>query len=100
MSHLKTIEWISDKPDHLLPGKVRMIDQARLPDELVYLETDKVEIIWDAIRKLRVRGAPAIGVAGAMGVVVGIQQLKATDGEELVRAVNKQADYPILILLL
>jgi len=93
MTHLKTIEWVSSQPDKLVPGAVRFIDQTQLPGELRYLETDDVKTVWDAIKKLKVRGAPAIGVAGAMGVVAGIQQLKTTDGEELVRAVNEQSDY-------
>ena len=61
-----SIEWIGD-----LDGCVRLIDQTRLPAELVYLDCRDVETVWEAIRSLRVRGAPAIGIAAAMGVVVG-----------------------------
>ncbi|MBI2805394.1 MAG: S-methyl-5-thioribose-1-phosphate isomerase [Planctomycetes bacterium] len=64
----RTIEWIGD-----LPGFVRLIDQTLLPTRLEYRECTSVEDIWEAIRSLRVRGAPAIGVAAAMGVVVGVQ---------------------------
>jgi len=57
-----TIEWAN--------GKVRMIDQRRLPHELVMLEVSTVDELCDAIRELAVRGAPALGVAGAMGIAL------------------------------
>ena len=93
MMHLKTIEWISDRKGSLIPGRVRMIDQTKLPGELVYIETADVKELWHAIKTLQVRGAPAIGVAAAMGVVIAVQNLDAKSGEELVREVNKAADY-------
>ncbi len=65
---LLSIEWIGD-----IDGCVRLIDQTRLPGELVYLDCRDVETVWEAIRSLRVRGAPAIGIAAAMGAVVGVQ---------------------------
>lgn len=71
--NLKTIEWVSDAPGRLTPGRARMIDQTRLPGELVYLETADVRAIWQAIKTLQVRGAPAIGVAAAMGVAAAAQ---------------------------
>jgi methylthioribose-1-phosphate isomerase len=51
-------------------GAVRMIDQRRLPGELVQLDVATVEELCDAIRTLAVRGAPALGVAGAMGMAL------------------------------
>lgn len=69
----RTIEWIGD-----LPGLVRLIDQTLLPTELQYRDCRSVEEIWEAIRMLRVRGAPAIGVAAAMGTVLGVQRLDVT----------------------
>jgi len=53
-------------------GKVRLIEQTRLPRELVYVECERVEEVADAIRRLAVRGAPAIGVAAAYGLVLGL----------------------------
>jgi methylthioribose-1-phosphate isomerase len=64
----RTLEWIGDLPGHLC-----LIDQTLLPNELAYRDCHTVEDVWEAIRMLRVRGAPAIGVAAAMGVVVGVQ---------------------------
>lgn len=91
--HLKTLEWISDRKGSLIPGRVRMIDQTKLPGELVYIETDDVKELWHAIKTLQVRGAPAIGVAAAMGIVIAVQKSDAKTGEELVREVNEAADY-------
>jgi methylthioribose-1-phosphate isomerase len=64
----RTLEWIGDTD-----GFVRLIDQTLLPVTLAYRDCRTVEEVWEAIRVLRVRGAPAIGVAAAMGVVVGVQ---------------------------
>src|SRR5262245_56690262 len=64
----RTIEWIGG-----IDGHVRLIDQTLLPTRLEYRDCRTVEEIWEAIRMLRVRGAPAIGVAAAMGVVLGMQ---------------------------
>src|SRR5438876_7941202 len=67
----RTLAWIGD-----IDGFVRLIDQTLLPTQLVYRDCHTVEEIWEAIRMLRVRGAPAIGVAAAMGVVLGVQRCK------------------------
>jgi methylthioribose-1-phosphate isomerase len=91
--HIRTIEWVSDGPSGLIPGRVRLVDQTRLPGELVYLETCDVGEIWLAIKNLQVRGAPAIGVAAAMGVVAAIQDHPATTGHELVEAVRAAAQH-------
>ena len=68
-----TIEWVD--------GHVRLIDQRRLPGELAFLDVATVEQLCEAIETLAVRGAPALGVAGAMGVA-----LAATRGEPLAEA--------------
>ena len=64
----QTLEWIGDEQGHL-----RLIDQTRLPAELVYLDCHDSETVFEAIRSLRVRGAPAIGIAAAYGVCLGVQ---------------------------
>src|SRR3970282_147498 len=58
--HTDAIGWSSS-------GSVRLLDQAALPTELRYLEADSVEAMAEAIRALRVRGAPLICIASAMG---------------------------------
>ena len=66
---VETISWLGAAP----AGRVRLIDQTLLPVEEVYLERDDYRDIAGDIHRLAVRGAPAIGVAGALGVVLGMQ---------------------------
>jgi len=73
--NLKTIEWLGDR--------VRLIDQTRLPLEFVHKETADYREIAESIRRLEVRGAPAIGVAGAMGVALAALESPADDLEGL-----------------
>lgn len=63
-----SIQWLGDTE-----GVVRLIDQTLLPTALTYRDCRTVEDIWEAIRSLRVRGAPAIGVTAALGVVLGVR---------------------------
>jgi methylthioribose-1-phosphate isomerase len=84
----RTIAWIGGTD-----GFVRLIDQTRLPTELVYRNCHTVEEIWEAIRVLRVRGAPAIGVAAAMGVVLGMQQCRAETREGYVGRLREVVAY-------
>ncbi len=93
MTPIKTIEWIPDAPPSLVPGRIRMVDQTRLPNELVYLETRDLREVWTAIKTLQVRGAPAIGIAAAMGVAAAAQAARASDGRELAAAAARAADY-------
>lgn len=65
----RTLEWIGD-----CNGYLRLLDQTLLPTQLAYRDCRNVEDVWEAIRSLRVRGAPAIGVAAAFGVVLGLQR--------------------------
>jgi methylthioribose-1-phosphate isomerase len=62
-----TIRWEGDVGGHLV-----LLDQTRLPAETAYLDCRTLEDVWQAIRRLSVRGAPAIGVAAAYGVCVGV----------------------------
>lgn len=62
---VSTIEWKNNR--------IRIIDQTKLPLRLEYLDCRDIKSIWKAIKELKVRGAPAIGVAGALGVVLGIK---------------------------
>src|SRR5271154_2473169 len=64
-----SIEWIGE-----LDGYVRLIDQTLLPTTLSYRDCRTVEEVWEAIRALRIRGAPAIGIAAAMGLVLAMQR--------------------------
>ncbi len=62
MSELKTVEWIN--------GRVRLIDQTRLPDKFAYVTLKNARQVAIAIKEMTVRGAPAIGVAAAMGLAL------------------------------
>jgi methylthioribose-1-phosphate isomerase len=68
----QTIEWTS-------AGTVRLIDQRKLPLEEVYVECRDLADVAHAIRTMQIRGAPAIGVAGAMGLALGAKTIR-TDG--------------------
>ena len=62
----RTLDWAA--------GRLRIVDQTRLPAAYEILEIDNVADLVDAIRRLAVRGAPAIGVAGGFGVVLAAQE--------------------------
>ncbi|MBM4142101.1 MAG: S-methyl-5-thioribose-1-phosphate isomerase [Lentisphaerae bacterium] len=89
----RTVEWVPDVPGRLAPGHVRMIDQTRLPAELAFIDTADVRAIWAAIRSLQVRGAPAIGIAAAMGVAAAAQAAADDDPAAVVAAANRAAEY-------
>ncbi len=72
---LSTVEWIGGPAD----GCLRLIDQTRLPIELVEVDCHDVPTVWEAIRSLRVRGAPAIGIAAAYGAVLGARSAGMAD---------------------
>ena len=60
-------------------GYLKLLDQTLLPVELNYVECRDAQAVWEAIRSLRVRGAPAIGIAAAYGVCLGLQAVADQD---------------------
>tara|TARA_B100001146_G_scaffold141711_1_gene124206 strand:- start:2771 stop:3805 length:1035 start_codon:yes stop_codon:yes gene_type:complete len=78
---LTTIEWKNNE--------VIMIDQTKLPNELVYVKFTDYNDVAEAIRTLVVRGAPAIGVSGAFGMALAGLQSKAETKEELLSDLEK-----------
>jgi methylthioribose-1-phosphate isomerase len=82
---IPTIEWVD--------GRVHLIDQTLLPNEFERIYCDDVESVWEAIKSLRVRGAPAIGIAGALGAVLGIWKSKATNYPDFAAELKKVTDY-------
>ncbi len=74
-------------------GKLVLIDQTRLPTELTTVTCDDVESAWEAIRALRVRGAPAIGITAAYAVILGLQTVPDTDRELFFRRLSEVCDY-------
>src|SRR5208337_5525122 len=81
---IKTLEWTN--------AGVRLIDQTKLPTEETYVTCKSYEEVAEAIRTMIVRGAPAIGVAAAMGVALGIRDSEATNYSELQRDFSHISD--------
>ncbi len=73
-------------------GMIRMIDQTRLPGQLIYLEIRDIPTLAEAIRSLRVRGAPAIGVAAAFGLLLAAEQSTATRPEAFFDELQETAE--------
>jgi methylthioribose-1-phosphate isomerase len=67
-------------PEHIIWKEdcLRLLDQTRLPEETVYLDCKTPQDVADAIKRLSVRGAPAIGIAAAYGVILGMDNLDQT----------------------
>lgn len=81
----QTISWQN--------GAIRLIDQTELPARLVYRDCLDLSGVWQAIRTLQVRGAPAIGIAGALGVAMAAHQSKAKEISEFCQEILKAIDY-------
>ncbi len=71
---VKTIELVGDK--------VRMLDQSKLPLEVRYIDCTDYRMVAEGIKKLWIRGAPAIGIAAAMGVAIGARKIQAKGFDE------------------
>ncbi len=77
---IKTIEWKDNK--------VVILDQSLLPLEIKYIYCDKYQMVAEAIKNLKIRGAPAIGIAAAMGIALGSQDIKAKGFEDFIEQVE------------
>lgn len=73
--------------------KLVIIDQTLLPTELKWITLDTLAAVWDAIKTLKVRGAPAIGVCAAFGVIVGIREKAPGNAAEVQQAVRESSAY-------
>ncbi len=88
MSTPEPIRWENQTDGHLV-----LLDQTLLPVEVKSIDCRTVESVWEAIKMLRVRGAPAIGIAAAYGVVVGIQTTSGKELSEVLARLHEVADY-------
>ncbi|GHT36397.1 methylthioribose-1-phosphate isomerase [Planctomycetales bacterium] len=87
--NIETLTWTGGRS-----GKLTLIDQTLLPLELREIDCPNVETVWEAIKTLRVRGAPAIGIAAAYGVCAGLQSLPADANHEMFkRRLDEIVDY-------
>ncbi len=81
----QTVGWVGD-PSR---GHLRLIDQTRLPTEFIEINCHDVPTVWEAIKLLRVRGAPAIGVAAAYGAVIGARSRGLADVDNVCQALRE-----------
>ncbi len=74
-------------------GCVKIIDQTKLPNKLEYIYCRDLDTLWHAIKRLSVRGAPALGVAAAFGVLLGIKKFKGNNTNDFIKFIKKTSDY-------
>jgi methylthioribose-1-phosphate isomerase len=82
---IPTISWKN--------GNVKLIDQTKLPGKFVFITCRDVETLWHAIKRLSVRGAPALGVAAAFGILLGLKKFKGNNSKDFLRHIEKVAQY-------
>lgn len=82
---IRTIDWAGNR--------IKMIDQTELPLRLKYLYVKDLKVLWEAIKVLRVRGAPALGAAAGLGVYLGIKDSKAKDFNGFIKELDKVIRY-------
>lgn len=81
-------ESISWQEDHLV-----ILDQTQLPLREIYSDVNTIGQVWEAIKKLKVRGAPAIGIAGAYGLYLGIRELDSKNFTSFNVELNRWIEY-------
>jgi methylthioribose-1-phosphate isomerase len=85
---IETLHWVGDANGHLA-----MIDQTLLPTEFKEIDCRDKESVWEAIKSLRIRGAPAIGIAAAYGVCLGLQPARENDEAAFFERLQEVTDY-------
>jgi methylthioribose-1-phosphate isomerase len=80
-----TIEWKDET--------VYIIDQTRLPTEKLFVTIDTAEAMWEAIKVLKIRGAPAIGIAAAFGIYLGIRGFRGDDKNRFYARLEEVCSY-------
>jgi len=83
---LQPVQWTDDH-------KLILLDQTQLPNAIVYETIDTIEPLWWAIKKLKVRGAPLIGVSAAYGAAISARLHKDLEKDEFFAAFHKDLDY-------
>ena len=85
---VRTVEWVGG-----IDGELRIVDQTVLPGRFRVVRIASVKRLWEAIRRLEVRGAPAIGVAAAFGPVLAAQEVRARGTDSLLERVLGATSY-------
>ena len=88
MKNFKTLQWIGDTD-----GFLEFIDQRKLPAQFSTVQCKTVEQLFEAVRTLALRGAPAIGVAAAFGVCLAAQQTGKSKLSDAVKYIEQKADF-------
>lgn len=83
--YIRTIDWKDNK--------IRLIDQTKLPRKFVYIDIDNLASLWQAIKELKVRGAPALGAAAGLGMYLGIRDYPGSDWLGFSRKLSAVAKY-------
>ncbi len=83
--NIRTIEWKNNA--------VRIIDQTKLPNKFVHLDIRDLKTLWQAIKELKVRGAPALGAAAGLGLYLGIKDSKAKNFKQFFSQLEIAAKY-------
>ncbi len=81
-----SIRWTDSKT-------LSLLDQTQLPLEVVYEEQQTIQQVWDSIKQLKVRGAPAIGIAGAYGLIIGMKDKQSLPISDFLETLSEQAHY-------
>jgi methylthioribose-1-phosphate isomerase len=81
----QSITWNNDH--------VTIIDQTYLPEREVFIDLNSAGQVWDAIKKMKVRGAPAIGITGAYGLYLGVKGMKETTFDSFYNEADRIAEY-------
>ena len=84
MSDVKAVEWLS--------GKVRVVDQTRLPEKFTYVTLKDYRQVARAIKEMVVRGAPTIGVSAALGMALAARASKAKEKDQLLEELRRAGD--------
>ncbi|MDD4953941.1 MAG: S-methyl-5-thioribose-1-phosphate isomerase [Candidatus Omnitrophica bacterium] len=82
---IRTIDWSK--------GAIKIIDQTRLPREFKYIYIKSLKELWQAIKVMQVRGAPALGAAAGLGVYLGIKDLKTDSAARLKKELDRVISY-------
>ena len=82
--NISTITWTK--------GKVRLIDQNRLPQDATFIYCHDLDSVVGAIKTMKIRGAPALGIAAALGVVLGVQKVKSKRFKDFEKELNKSCE--------
>ncbi len=82
---IRSINWVKNG--------IKIIDQTKIPAKLEYLHITDLKVLWNAIKELKVRGAPALGAAAALGVYLGIKDSKAKNFLEFSKEMDEVIKY-------